>query len=124
MDGRVKPGHDDGTKSARSASRIQLPVAPEDAVLVERNPPLAFEIGLDLRPRRDAVAQRNEAGDIRLERLHPVREGVAQALNDLEQREIDIGDAPPGDIAAAIVLQQLLEIAEIFWDALFPELLA
>src|SRR6185437_6798175 len=115
------PGSPVTRRPGMTNSRIQFLVAAEDAVLVEGNPPLAFEIGLDLRPRRDAITQREEAGDFLLERIHALGERIAQALDDLEQREVDIGDAPPGDIEAAIVLHQSLEIAEIFRHALLPE---
>src|SRR5499433_2051368 len=95
---------------------------PENAVLVEGNSAFARKIGLDVRPRGDTVVQVDKARNLTLERLHPLREGVAQAVDDLEQREIDIGQSPSCQIAA-LAVQQPLEIAEILWHALVPELL-
>jgi hypothetical protein len=63
-------------------------------------------------------------GNLALEGLHPLGKRVAQPFDDLEQRQIDIGQPAAGDIAAAIVLQQPLEIAEIFRHAFLPEFLA
>src|SRR6516225_1677028 len=80
---------------------VELLVAAEDALLVEGNAPLAREIGLDVRPRRDAAMQGNEAGNLLLVRHHALRESVAQAVDDLEQREIDISQPPPRDVDAA-----------------------
>src|SRR5580704_5299468 len=59
--------------------KIQPLVAAEDAVLVEGDATRAREIGLDIRPRRDAVVQIDQAGNIALEGFHPGGEGVAQA---------------------------------------------
>src|SRR5580704_10369386 len=96
---------------------------PEDAVLVEGNAAVAFEIRLDPRSRGNPVAQADEARNLALERLHALRKSIAQPLDDLEQREIDIGDATAGNKRPAACLQYLLEIAEIFRHALLPELL-
>src|SRR5664280_2792269 len=70
---------------------IQRLVAAEDAILVEGDPAVAGEIGLDVGSRGDAVVQIDQAGNAALERLHAPRKGVAQPLDDLEQRKIDIG---------------------------------
>jgi hypothetical protein len=56
-----------------------------------------------------------------LERLHAFRKGIAQSLDDLEQRQVDIGQAAAGDVSPAIGRQQVLEIAEIFRHAFLPE---
>ena len=82
--------------------RIQRLVAPEDAVFVEGNAAVAGEIGLDVRPRGDAVVQIDQARDLALERLHAFWKGVAQPFDDLEQRQIDIGQPAAGEIGAAI----------------------
>src|SRR6266568_5144440 len=73
-----------GTRGRIRASSIQLLVVPEDAVLVERDPPLAVEIGFDVRPRGDAVVQTGEAGNGGLERAHAFGKGIAQPRDDLE----------------------------------------
>src|SRR5262249_50676726 len=58
-----------------------------------------------------------------LEVFHALGKRVAQALHDLEQREVHIAYPSSRYVAAAIVLQELLEIAEIFRNALVPEFL-
>src|SRR6201996_3269466 len=95
-------------------STIQFLVMPENPIRIERNPALAREIRLDVRSRGDAVAQIDQAWDLALERLHSFRERIAQAFDELEHREVDIGQPPPGDIGAAVLLEQPFEIAEIF----------
>src|SRR5664279_2259421 len=77
--------------SGNDVLNIQRLVAAEDAILVEGDPAVAAEIGLDVGSRGDAVVQIDQAGDVALERLHAPRKGVAQPLDDLEQRKIDIG---------------------------------
>src|SRR5215475_8830726 len=69
--------------------RIQFPVVAEDALFIEGDAAVACEISLDVRPRGHAVMQSDQTRNIALERLHPLRKGVAQARNDLEQRQID-----------------------------------
>ena len=46
-------------------SPIQRLVPPENPLLVERDPPVARQIRLDVRPRRNAVAQIDQAGNFR-----------------------------------------------------------
>src|SRR4051794_30549174 len=94
---------------------------PENAILVEGDAALARKIGLDVRTRGDPVVQLVQSGDIALKVLHPFREGVAQSLDDLKQREIDIADPAAGEPAAAVAREQPFEIAEIFRDARLPE---
>src|SRR5712675_3669680 len=97
---------------------IQRPVAPENAFLVERDAALACQIRLEVRPLRDAVAQFDQARYFALERLHALREGIAQPFHDLEQREISVSHPAPGDVGAPVACQQSLEIAEILRHAL------
>src|SRR5260221_11942112 len=106
-------GFDASHRPGMTKSSIQRLVLPENSVLVERDPPVAGEIGLDVRPRRDAVVQADQSGNLALKRFHAFWKGVAQPLHDLEQRQIDIGEPPARDIAAAIGAQQLFEIPEI-----------
>src|SRR6267143_4916324 len=100
---------------------IQRLILPEDAVLVEGDAAVAGEIGLDIGSRGDAVVQIDQAGNPALEGFHALGKCIAQAFDDLEQREINISDPAAGEIGAAIAVQQLLEIAEIFWRPLLPE---
>ena len=53
---------------------IQLLVVPEDAILVEGDAALAGEIGLDVRPRRDAIVQIDQRRDLRARRPSCVSE--------------------------------------------------
>src|SRR5690349_24414340 len=74
-------------------SPIQIPVPPKNPLLVEIDPAVTRQISLDVGPRRNAVAQANQSRNVRLERLHALWKSVAQSLHDLEQREVDIGQA-------------------------------
>src|SRR6516165_323419 len=56
-----------------------------------------------------------------LERLHAFGESVAQAVHDLEQRKIDIGQPAARSPGAAACVEQPLEIAEKFRQAFLPE---
>src|SRR5262249_55033768 len=106
-----------------TGSSIQLLVAPEDALLIEGNAAVAGEIGLDVRPRGDAVVQFDQPRHLAFKRLHVCWKSVAQAGDKLEQREVDIGRLAPGHVGGAALLHQPLEIAEILWHALLPEFL-
>ena len=63
-------------------------------------------------------------GILRLDALHRLGKGVAQALDQLEQRQVDIAELAPEHVRPAALLQHALEIAEIFRRALFEEILA
>src|SRR5262249_27497010 len=80
--------------------------------LAERDAPLGGEIGGNPRPLGDAVVQRDDARHLALEPLHPAGEGVAQALDDLEQREVRIGELAADEIWAAAVGESAREIAQ------------
>src|SRR4051812_39588726 len=62
------------------ASPIQRLVPAEDPLLVERDPPVAGQIGFDVRARRNAVAQFDETGNFALESLHAFRKCIAKSL--------------------------------------------
>ena len=87
----------------------------EDAGLVERLAARRREIGGDVRPRGDARVQVDEARQRRFEPRHRVRERVAQAGDELEQRQVDvterIADRPAG--TAAVAREDLLEAYEV-----------
>src|SRR6185437_15720713 len=106
----------------RTSLDVQLPVMAEDAVLVEGDAPLAGEIGLDVRPCGDAVAQPEQARNRLLEGLQALRKCVAQSFHDLEHRQIGVSRSAAGQIGTAMALQQPLEIAQIFRHPLVPEL--
>src|SRR5712671_128461 len=115
------PGLRQAAHPGMTGSQIQRLVAPENAFLVERDAALTRQIRLDVRPLRDAVAQFDQARYFALECLHALREGIAQPFHYLEQREIGVSHPAPGDVGAAVSLQQVLEIAEILRHALLPE---
>src|SRR5262245_32446443 len=94
-----------------------------NAPLAERDAPLRGEIGGDPRPLGHAVVQRDDARHLALEPLHPSGEGVAQALDDLEQREVRIGELAADEIGAAAVGEYALEIAQEFRKEIAREIL-
>src|ERR1700749_2935176 len=65
--------------------------------------------------------QINQAWDPALESFHPLRKSIAQAVDDLEQREVDIADPAAGDPGTAAFAEQPFEIAGKFWNPLVPE---
>src|SRR6202040_2941689 len=67
--------------------------------------------------------QPDEPGNLSFEAFHAFGEGVAQAFDDLKQRQIDIAEAAADDDFAAILFQHALEKAEIFRYAVAPEIL-
>ena len=71
----------------------------------------------------DAVVQRDHARHLLLEPLHALGKRVAQALDDLEQGEIDVRELAAEQIVAAALLQHALEVAEEFRHAITPEIL-
>src|SRR6476661_9953858 len=81
-----------------STSPIQRLVPPKNPLLVERDPPVARQIRLDVRARRNAVAQFDETGNFALERLHAFRKGVAQSLPDPPHRHAPLPQAPPAPL--------------------------
>ena len=76
----------------------------KNAVLVEGDAAVARQIGLDVCPRGDPVVQRHKAGNVALERPHALGKGISQALNDLKQRKIGVGQPAAGEIEAAMAL--------------------
>src|SRR3546814_1509633 len=62
----------------------------EDAVLVERLPPRRREVGGDVGSLADAAGQLEHPGNVAAERVHRIREGVAQAFHQLEQRQVRV----------------------------------
>src|SRR5439155_23497256 len=67
-----------------STRRIELRVAPENALFVEGDAPRRFEIGDDARPGGGPVVQGGDARKARFEPRHRPREGVAQPGHELK----------------------------------------
>src|SRR6266513_4674259 len=76
------------------SSGVELRVAAEDPLLVERNAALRAQVFPESWPLGDALAQFDQAGAICFQPPHRPREGIAQPLDHLEKREIDIGENP------------------------------
>src|SRR6478609_3250690 len=73
-------------------SSVQLGIAAEDALLVERDAARGTEVRGEPPPRHDAIVERHELRILRFERCHRPGKGVAQAFDHLEERELDVGD--------------------------------
>src|SRR6476660_2499695 len=73
-----------------SCRRIELGLVVKDSHLIEGLPPFGLEVGCDLRALRDAIMQRDHEWEVRLEARHRIGKGVAQALDDVECREVHV----------------------------------
>src|SRR5439155_3841481 len=104
-----------------ATSAVEFRVVTENTLLVERNTPFRGEIGRDARTLAHALGERAETGGLPLEPFHAIGERIAQTRDHLEQREVDIAQAPPEHIVASACLQQPLEIAEICRRPLRPQ---
>src|SRR5215470_19337289 len=93
-----------------------------DALLAERDAALRGEISGDPRPPGDAAVQRDQARHLALEPPHALRKGVAQALDDLEQRKVDVAEPAAEDIGAAALAEHALEVAQEFRHPIAPEI--
>ena len=82
---RTRSGRRSLARTLPPAWQIQLGITPKDPQLVERQPPLRREVRRDPRPRRHAIAERDQAREPPLEARHRVRERVAQPLDHLER---------------------------------------
>src|SRR5579862_7151684 len=74
-----------------------------DAPLAERNAPLRCQVGFDARALRDSVAQRDQPRHFLLKAFHAFGEGIAQTLDDLEHRQIDVARPAADHVSAAVV---------------------
>src|SRR5262245_10381689 len=110
------------SKSAKVVLAIELLEVAVNAPLAERDASLRGEIRGNPRPLGHALVQRDDARHLALEPLHPSGEGVAQALDDLEQREVRIGELAADEIGAAAVGEHAFEIAQEFRQAIAPEI--
>src|SRR3954470_24387577 len=100
---------------------VELAIVPENPPFVEWYAPLRGEIGGYARPLRHAVMQRNHARHLPFESLHPLRKGIAQAFDDLEQRQVNVAKLAAKEVRTAVACDQAFEIAEIFRHAALPE---
>src|ERR1700749_4046818 len=103
--------------------RIQFLEVAINPPLAEWNPAVGGEIGLDTRPLGDVIAQRNQSRNLPFKSLHAFWEGIAQALDNFEDREIDIAQSAADHISTAVVLEHTLEVTEEFRYAIAPEIL-
>src|SRR3954471_17195892 len=94
-----------------------------DAPLAERDAAVRDQIGGDPRALGDAVVQRDNPRHLALEPFHPLGESVAQALDDLEQREVDIAELAAEHIGATALVEDALEIMQELGQAIAPEIL-
>src|ERR1700688_797037 len=102
---------------------VQLLEVAVDAPLAEIDAPLGSKVRFDPRALCHAIVQRDQAGNFLLETLHALGKGVAQSLDDLEEREVDIAQPAADQIFAAVLLQHALEIIQEFRHAITPEIL-
>src|SRR5437773_1090824 len=100
---------------------VQFWIMPEDALLVERDPPLRREIGGNARARSDALVQRDRPGVFRLQLLHRAGKSIAQTRDHLEKRQVRIGKGPAEEPAVSLPRQHPLEVAEEFRQPLGGE---
>src|SRR5256885_1521533 len=104
------------------ASAVKLGIMPEDAVLVEGDAALGGEIGCNSGTLRDGVSKRDDARHATLDAPHGAREGVPQAFDELEKRQIGIRRARAKEpVAAAVPLDDPLEVPEELRDAVADE---
>src|SRR3954464_11442073 len=103
---------------------IEFRVMPENALLVEGDASLRFQIGVEARLRGDAIVQRDDPGKVPFEPRHRSRKGVAQAGNKMKQRQIAITHPAPDEMAVAlrVAFENPLEIPEIFRDPVRDEI--
>src|SRR3954453_9838113 len=96
---------------------------PEYPVCVERNAARRCQIFSDTGTLRHLVAHRDDARHVAFDAFHRLRECVAQAFDELKQRQVDVGDLTPEYIRPFGPLNNRLEIAEIFRRSLFEKAL-
>src|SRR5215831_10859226 len=108
-------------------SVLSLSAAPLPAVAPQvhaSNAPRRCQVGGYSWTFGDPVVQRDQTGNFPFEAFHVLGKRVAQACDNLKQRQVDIAQAAADQESAAIVFQHTLEIAEEFWHAVAPKVLA
>src|SRR5262249_51335860 len=104
--------------------RVELGIAAEDAVLIERDPARRREVGGDPWPRRDAIVERDQAWNPPLEARHRVRERVAHPRDHLERRQVHVAEIRPDQptcCALPVTSEDVLQPAEVLRHALLQE---
>ena len=91
-------------RGTSARGKVEFRVVAEDAFLVEGKPALGREIGLDPRQFAHLHVERDQKRIVRFGRLHRLREGIAQPLQEMKQRQVDIGQRPADgmDLSLAI----------------------
>src|SRR5438094_7707227 len=107
--GRRSAGND------TALSAIELGVAAEDALLVERDAALGAKIGGKARTLHHALVERDEPWILGLERAHRARKGVAQAFDHLEERELHVTEG--------LSALQALEVIHVLRQPVLAEIL-
>src|SRR2546423_12864197 len=87
--GRRSAGNDTGV------SAIELGIAAEDALRVERDAALGAQVGRQPRALHHPVVKRGELRILGFERSHCPRKRVAQSLDHLEEGEFHVGNGLP-----------------------------
>ena len=96
---------------------------PKDALLVERQAPFGRQVGGNPAANRNPIVQRYQSRISGFQSRHRPREGIAQAGDHLEHRQIGIGNRFANQIIAPfrIALEHLVEVIEKFGQPLGPE---
>ena len=95
----------------------------EDAVFVERDAAIRRKVVLDFVKLGHRVVAGNQARIVALDRFHANGEGVAQPLDKLEQRGVDVAPLVAEHKGAVMGRQRILEIAEELRDTLLAKIL-
>src|SRR5437870_473371 len=82
-------------------SVVKLRIMAKDADLVEWQAPWRSEIGGDRREFGDPLDEPIGCDVSRLETLHQARKGVTQSGNEVEKREVGIGERLADEMVAA-----------------------
>src|SRR5205814_8947789 len=78
--------------SIPGSSAVELRIMPENALAIECNSPPRGQILFQPRPRRHPAVQLDEQRITALEPAHRAREGIAQAGDHLEERQVGVMD--------------------------------
>src|SRR5690348_18344722 len=97
--------------SGSVALAVEFRVVPENALVVEGNAPIRREISRNAWTLLHALCERDQPGNLPLEPFHAIGERVAQAGDQLEQRQVDVAQPPAEHMVSAVFLQHALEIA-------------
>src|SRR5208283_2443751 len=95
---------------------VKFRIMAKDAFLVKRQAALRGKIPGNPLAGRHSCAQRHDVPVPSRISCHRVRKRVAQSGNDLEQRQISVGEAAADQVGGAmwIICKHALEIADVF----------